>query len=81
MITQPCLVLQGEEDYQVTMEDYNIWKEAYGDKENWIFKTYQGLTHLFMEGKKENGPSDYQNKQTVDPLIIADIAAFIMESK
>lgn len=81
IITQPCFVLQGEEDYQVTMEDYNIWKEAYGDKENWTFKTYQGLTHLFMDGKKENGPSDYQKKQTVDPLIIADIAAFILESK
>lgn len=76
-ITQPCLVLQGQEDYQVTMEDYNIWKDVYGEKENWTFKTYEGLTHLFMEGKRENGPSDYQKKQTVDPQVIADIASFI----
>ena len=80
-ITQPCLVLQGQEDYQVTMEDYNIWKEAYGEKENWTFKTYEGLTHLFMTGKRENGPSDYQKKQTVNPQVIADIASFILESE
>lgn len=81
LITQPCLVQQGQEDYQVTMEDYNIWKETYGEKENWTFKTYEGLTHLFMEGKRENGPSDYQKKQTVDPQVIADIASFITESE
>ena len=34
-ITVPVLLLQGEEDYQVTMEDYEIWKEALGEKENW----------------------------------------------
>ena len=78
-MTQPCLVLQGEEDYQVTMEDYHMWKEVYGEKENWSFQTYEGLTHLFMEGKKENGPSDYQKKQTVDPQVISDIASFILE--
>ena len=78
-MTQPCLVLQGEEDYQVTMEDYHMWKEAFGEKENWSFQTYEGLTHLFMEGKKENGPSDYQKKQTVDPQVISDIASFILE--
>lgn len=80
-ITQPCLVLQGQEDYQVTMEDYNIWKETYGEKENWTFKTYESLTHLFMTGRRENGPSDYQKKQTVDPQVIADITSFILESE
>lgn len=79
-ITQPCFVLQGEEDYQVTMEDFNLWKAAWGEKENWTFKTYEGLTHLFMEGKKENGPADYQKTQTVDPQVIADIASFILEN-
>ncbi|MCI5901357.1 MAG: hypothetical protein MRZ74_02400 [Blautia sp.] len=78
-MTQPCLVLQGEEDYQVTIEDYNMWKEVYGEKKNWAFQTYEDLTHLFMDGKRENGPSDYQKKQTVDPQVISDIASFILE--
>ncbi|MDD3222908.1 MAG: alpha/beta fold hydrolase [Clostridia bacterium] len=76
-ITSPCLVLQGEEDYQVTMEDFNIWKGAYGDRENWTFKSYAGLTHLFTPGKKENASAAYLKAQTVDTRVIADIADFI----
>ena len=54
---------------------------TYGGKENWTFKTYEGMTHLFMEEKKVNGPSDYQKKQTVDQQVITDIAAFILENE
>ena len=76
-ITVPCLVLQGEEDYQVPMEDYLAWKERFGDDPLWQFISYPGLTHLFMEGKKENGPSDYMSAQTVDEQVARDIASFI----
>lgn len=78
-IEEPCLVLQGEEDYQVTMEDFEIWKDACGDKPNWTFISYPGLTHLFMSGSKANGPADYQMKQNVDERVVNDIAAFINE--
>lgn len=76
-IQQPCLVLQGEEDYQVTMEDFGLWKETYGEAPNWSFKTYPGLTHLFMPGEKANGPADYQSAQTVDEQVISDMAEFM----
>lgn len=72
-----CLVLQGEEDYQVTMEDYALWQEAYGRNENWKFISYEGLTHLFMEGSRENGSADYALPQHVDDRVISDIASFI----
>lgn len=78
-ITQPCLVLQGEEDYQVTMEDFALWQEAWGEKENWTFRSYPGLTHLLMEGEKRNGPADYEKEQRVDERVIADMAQFILE--
>lgn len=78
-IEQPCLMLQGEEDYQVTMEDFYIWQDTYGEKENWEFKSYSELTHLFMAGEKGNGPADYQKKQTVDTRVLHDMAAFINE--
>lgn len=77
-VSVPCLVLQGEEDYQVTMEDYEIWKENFTEKENWQFKSYAGLTHLFMPGNKMNGPADYQSEQRVDEQVIADMAEFIL---
>ena len=51
-ITVPCLLLQGEEDYQVTMEDFGIWKDALAGKENWQMISYPGLTHLFTPGLK-----------------------------
>lgn len=78
-ISQPCLVLQGEEDYQVTMEDFAIWQETYGEKDNWEFQSYAGLTHLLMAGKKENASADYQKEQSVDTQVIHDMAAFIKE--
>jgi len=31
-VKQPILVLQGERDYQVTMIDYNLWKQNLSDK-------------------------------------------------
>lgn len=72
-----CLVLQGEEDYQVTMEDFALWEDAYFENENWEFITYPGLTHLFMAGEKANGSADYMTAQNVDPQVTWDIAAFI----
>jgi len=76
-ITVPCLVLQGEEDYQVTMEDFNIWKETFSEEENWTFHSYAGLTHLFMSGKRENASNDYVKKQTVNTQVLSDIVEFI----
>ncbi len=76
-MTEKCLVLQGEEDYQVTMEDFALWQEAYGESENWEFITYPGLTHMFMPGEKANGNADYMTAQNVDPQVTADIALFV----
>lgn len=77
-IMKPCLVLQGEEDYQVTMTDFNLWKEAFSNNSNWTFNSYSGLTHLFMEGKYENANASYLNKQNVDSEVILDIADFVL---
>lgn len=77
-ITQPCLMLQGEEDYQVTMEDFQLWKDAFGEADNWSFRSYPGLTHLFTKGEKAHGPADYQNIQTVAEEVIADMAEFVL---
>ena len=76
-ITAPCLLLQGEEDYQVTMEDFSMWKEALGDKENWQMISYPGLTHLFTPGQKSEGADAYAREAKVDAQVIEDIAEFI----
>lgn len=74
---KPCLLLQGEEDYQVTMEDFGIWQEALKDKANWQLISYPGLTHLFTAGEKAEGPEAYLRTEKVDDKVIRDIAGFI----
>ena len=74
---RPCLLLQGEEDYQVTMEDFGIWKNALGGKENWTLISYPGLTHTFTPGQKTEGSAVYSRADKVDPRVIGDIAEFI----
>lgn len=80
-IEEPCLILQGEEDYQVTMEEFESWKEIFAEKDNAKFVSFAGLTHLFMEGKKENGASDYQRTQHVSQEVIDQIAEFVTDER
>ena len=77
-IDVPCLLLQGEEDYQVTMEDYQLYRNATEGKDNWIFKSYPGLVHTFTEGKKAEGPAAYTRNGHVSGNVTADIAEFIL---
>ncbi len=77
-ITVPCLVLQGEEDYQVTMEDFSLWQNAFKGKDTWQFRSYPGLIHLFVKGQKSNGPAAYMKAQKVEPQVLEDIASFVL---
>ncbi len=76
-IRVPCLVLQGEEDYQVTLEDYSLWQNALKNYRNWQFISYPGLTHTFVHGQKAEGSAVYTRNEQVDPQVIDDIARFI----
>ena len=77
-ITEPVLLLQGEEDYQVNMTDFCMWQEAFREKANWQLISYPGLTHLFMPGQKEEGSAAYTREARVDEQVIQDIAQFIL---
>ena len=77
-ITEPVLLLQGEEDYQVTMADFAIWQESFREKTNWQMISYPGLTHLFMPGQKGEGSAAYARNAKVDERVIQDIAEFIL---
>ena len=76
-ITLPVLLMQGEEDYQVTMEDFGIWKDALGEKENWQMISFPGLTHVFTRGLKTEGSAVYSRADRVDAGVIRDIADFV----
>lgn len=78
LIDKPCLLLQGEEDYQVTMEDLSLFREAVAGRDNWTLISYPGLTHMFTPGKKSDGPNAYLAQQRMDGTVLSDIADFIL---
>lgn len=76
-LRQPILVLQGERDYQVTMIDYNLWKQNLGDKAKNKFISYPALNHLLMKGEGKSTAQEYEVQGNVDEKIILDITAWI----
>ncbi len=80
-ITEPVLVLQGERDYQVTMKQFNIWKDNFKDSNNWIFKSYTSLNHFMMPGVGKPGSGEYKTRSHVDDEVIQDIINFIKDIK
>jgi len=78
-LQQPMLILQAEGDYQVTMEDFQIWKSALSRREDVQFKGYGGLYHLFMpfEGGGKATPAAYNVPGHVVEEVIKDIAEWV----
>ena len=73
----PLLVLQGERDYQVTMEDLRSWKDGLTGKTNAVLKSYPGLNHLFMRGEGPGNPNEYMLPGNVTEEVITDISAWL----
>lgn len=80
-ITQPILILQGQREYQVTMDDFNGWKKELDGKSNVEFKLYPDLNHLFITGKDKCRPEEYMTRGHVAKEVIDDIAAWILRTK
>lgn len=73
----PICILQGERDYQVTMKDFQLWKEALKNNNKATLISYPKLNHLFIAGEGISGPKEYMSKGHVDEKVINDIAVFI----
>lgn len=80
-ITIPLLITQGERDYQVTMEDFNLWKKNLEKNKNVSFKSYPDLNHLMMTGKGKSTPDEYNTPHHVPDYFIKDIANWILALK
>lgn len=80
-IDRPMLILQGDRDYQVTMEDYNNWKQALDGKSNVIFKVFEKLNHLFISGEGTPNPNEYSVEGKVSSEVIEYISTFINGQK
>ena len=75
---RPMLLLQGERDYQVTVDDdFRRWREGLATHPDARFITYPGLNHLFMRGDGPPNPEEYRREGRVDAKVITDIADWI----
>jgi len=73
-LKQPMLILQGERDYQVTLDDFEGWKQALGSNPAVTFKLYPDLNHLFAAGKGKSAPAEYEQPGHVAETVVSDIA-------
>ena len=77
-IKTPMLILQGERDYQVTMEEFARWKAALASRRNVTFRSYATLNHLFIAGTGPGLPAEYQVPGHVSEEVIRDIAQWVL---
>ncbi|NQU76201.1 MAG: alpha/beta fold hydrolase, partial [Planctomycetes bacterium] len=73
----PILILQGQRDYQATMEDFQGWKTALSARPKVQFNLYPKLNHLFIAGEGQSTPAEYDLPGNVDQAVVEDIAAWI----
>ena len=73
----PILVLQGERDYQVTMEDFALWRTGLLRHKDAFFKSYPKLNHLMQEGSGKSTPFEYNQAAHVPAYVMDDIACFV----
>ena len=76
-IDKPLLVMNGENDYQVTMDDFAIWQKALAGKSNVVFKSYKGLNHIYHKSGTPSLPSDYTVAGNMPQAVINDISGFV----
>ncbi len=78
VIGRPLLILQGERDYQVTMEDFAIWRERLEGMPGVTLISYPDLNHLFCTGSGKSTPQEYGQPGHVSRQVVEDIARFIL---
>jgi uncharacterized protein len=73
----PMLILQGERDYQVTMTDFEMWREATRDRPATRLVSFPSLNHLFVHGSGPATPAEYAAPGFVAEEVVSEIAEWI----
>lgn len=81
-LDRPMLILQGERDYQVTVDgDLAGWRAGLADRPNATIRTYAADDHMFFPGTGPSMPADYTHPHHVDPEVVADIADWLISHR
>lgn len=77
----PMLILQGENDWQVTMKQFDGWKNALENRKDVEFKSYPRMNHLLADVDGVSTGGEYALPSNVSPQLIHDIAAWVNKQK
>jgi dipeptidyl aminopeptidase/acylaminoacyl peptidase len=78
-LNKRMLIIQGGNDFQVSVADYDIWHAALGQKSNVTFKLYPDLNHLLSSQLEKGSMAQYQQASSVSETLINDIVAWIKQ--
>lgn len=76
-IKNRILILQGAHDFQVSVQDFNIWRTTLAANKNASFKLYPDLNHLLSSQKEKGTGAQYRTPANVSPVLINDISLWI----
>jgi pimeloyl-ACP methyl ester carboxylesterase len=77
--TGRMLILQGENDWQVSMNQYDGWRNALEHRSDITFISYPKVNHLLVEYDALSVGMEYGIPANVSPNIIKDIVEWIKE--
>jgi uncharacterized protein len=74
-LPQPVLLIQGERDYQVNLQDVEGWKAS--GKDNLSVELFPTLNHTFVKGEGKATPAEYEQEGSVAEEVITTISKWI----
>jgi len=77
----PLLILQGDNDMQVTADHLDGWKKALAARQNVAYKLYPKLNHGFVAYDKPSTGEEYALPGNVPAEVINDIASWLKKQK
>lgn len=72
------LVLQGDRDYQVTLDDYALFERALANNPKAALRRFANLNHLFMDGQGKATPAEYEKPGHMSKEVIDAVADWIL---
>ena len=81
---KPVLIMQGSRDLQVNVErDFGGYKRAFGKKDNFSFRLYEGLNHCFVPALYDDiskATKEFSKERHIGENLISDIAGWIFKN-
>lgn len=77
-IDEPLYFLQGDRDFQVTVEDdFELWETELEGRPDTAFERYEGLDHRFMSGDGPSVSGEYMVRNNVERKVVDDLVDWI----